>query len=109
VGQRDVQYDQLLAANDMVARVWEVGVLWCLQAGPLRYSEVGAALGAWSRQRPADSAITRALKRLGRNGFIEHTDGDDDHRRGTYNITDVGRERIASIAGIIAAVEDARR
>jgi DNA-binding PadR family transcriptional regulator len=106
VDQRDVQYDQLLAANSLIARIWEVGALWCLQAGPLRYSEVGHQLGAWSGLRPSDSAITRALKRLERNGFVDHTGGDDDHRRGTYAITDKGRERMTRIAVLIAAVKD---
>jgi DNA-binding HxlR family transcriptional regulator len=105
VDARDVQYDQVLMANRLVARVWEVGALWCLQAGPLRYSEVGGQLAAWSGLRPSDSAITRALKRLTRGGFVEHTGENEDHR-GTYEITRRGRDRIARIAVLIAAVDD---
>src|SRR5204862_8327601 len=105
VDARDVRYGEVVMATRLVARVWEVGALRCLQAGALRYGEVAGQVGARSGLRPSDSAITRALKRLTRAGFVEHTGEDEDHR-GTYEITHRGRDRIARIAALIAAVDD---
>ena len=100
----NVDYDQLLVASGLVVHTWEVGALCCLQAGPLSYTDVGTRLGAWSGLRPADSTITRALKRLEIAGFVVHHDGEDS-RRGTYEITASGLARIAEVAGLVARLD----
>jgi DNA-binding PadR family transcriptional regulator len=101
-----VQFDHLQEASSLVARIWEAGTLLILQDGPLRYSEVGNRLAVWSGRRPSDSAITRALKRLTRTGFVIHTGGGSDHRRGIYTITISGRQRAARISLLTRPLDD---
>ena len=100
----DLQFDHLKQANDLVNSLWEAAALFCLQAGPLRWTEVGNRIAAWSGLRPTDSQITRPLKRLERLGLLTKTGGKD-HRRGMYSITDAGRARVARIAALIKTIE----
>jgi DNA-binding PadR family transcriptional regulator len=99
------KFDQLQAASDLVTRIWEAGALYCLRDQPMRYTDIGNWLAAWSGQRPSDSAITRALKRLDRGGFVMHKDGHE-VRRGTYAITSDGRARIAKIAALTGTLDE---
>lgn len=106
VDSEDFRFDHLQTASDLVTRVWEAGTLHCLRDQPMRYTDIGNWLAAWSGLRPSDSAITRALKRLRRRGFVVRTDGHA-NRRGTYAITDKGRARISKIAALTGALDGA--
>ena len=98
------QFDHLKQVNDLVDNPWEGAALFCLQASPLRWTEIGRHIAIWSGERPTDSQITRALKRLERQGYLSKTGGPG-HRRGQYSITDAGRERVSRIAAVIKAIE----
>ena len=100
-----LNFGQLQTASDLVARIWEAGALYCLRDGPMRYTDIGNWLAMWSGLRPSDSSITRALKRLDRDGFVIHTDGHDDGR-GTYAISAEGRKRVAKIAALTEILDE---
>jgi DNA-binding PadR family transcriptional regulator len=98
------QFDHLKQVNDLVYNPWEGAILFCLQAGPLRWSEIARHITVWSGERPSDSQITRALKPLQRHGYVSKTGGPG-HRQGDYSITDAGCERAARIAALITTFE----
>jgi len=100
----NLRFDDLQEASDLVSRIWEAGTLFCLRDRTARYAEVGRWLATWSGSRPSDSAVTRALKRLQRAGFVAQSDGSRERRRGMYTITAAGRQRVDRITSLIGTL-----
>jgi len=100
----DLQFDHLKQVNSLVNSLLEAAALFCFQARPLKWSEVGARLTAWTGERLTDSQITRSLNRLTRQGFINKIHARND-KRDVYHITDAGRVRVIRIAALIKTIE----
>ncbi|GAA1570067.1 hypothetical protein GCM10009827_109880 [Dactylosporangium maewongense] len=100
---RDVE-----TAEELVRNIWDVGVLFALQRqSPLRYSELGAELTAWSGRRPGDSALTRSLERLSRAHLI--TAEGSSRERPRYTITSAGAQRIERVRTVVNALRPTAR
>jgi DNA-binding HxlR family transcriptional regulator len=100
-----LNFDDPLKANDLVPRTWEAGVLWCRRACPTLYADIGNWLAPCSGLRPSDSSITRAVKRLERDGLVGQADRHE-YGRSTYAITEEGRNHIAGIATLAGVLDE---
>src|SRR5262245_19734428 len=75
-----------------------------LAGAPMRFSDIGAAVDQWSRRRPNDSDITRALDRLRRAGYVSRSDSGSRRSR-IHTLTRSGRERASKIGILISVLE----
>jgi DNA-binding HxlR family transcriptional regulator len=83
----DAQCAAFQAAIDVLARPWNGQILTALQAGPLRFSEIAAAIpGA------GDKILSARLKDLEARGLITRHVHAGPPLRVTYDLTPPGRE-----------------
>lgn len=71
-----IEYHQIAAVRALVAHIWETACIICLGPGPRRYSELSAAMRAWSADPMPEGVLTRTLSSLKKDGVVvRHVDG----------------------------------
>jgi DNA-binding HxlR family transcriptional regulator len=90
------------AFQKMVNGKYKLRIVWDLQGGPLRYSQIGATLlrGQVGTQAISPRVLSRELKALVTAGLIEREDFGTVPPKVEYRLTDVGRSLIPVIATI---------
>ncbi|MDX3752576.1 helix-turn-helix domain-containing protein [Streptomyces sp. AK08-02] len=72
---------------------WASMVLYCLDDGPRRFSELRVPLG-----RVTPKSLTKSLRDLERNGFVSRTVHADPKLRVEYALTPLGRSVLEPLA-----------
>ncbi len=71
---------------------WTTRIVALLRAGPLRFSQVRAALGSVTAK-----VLTETLRAMEHDGFLRRTDYGGVPRRVEYELTDLGRSLLGPI------------
>ena len=79
-------------AVEVIADKWAVVVLWGLNEGPRRHSELITLIGGISKK-----VLTQTLRRLQANGLATRTDYGGVPPRVAYELTDLGRTLMGPI------------
>ena len=79
-------------AVEVIADKWAVVVLWGLNEGPRRHSELVTLIGGISKK-----VLTHTLRRLQANGLVDRRDFGGVPPRVEYELTGLGRTLMAPI------------
>jgi len=79
-------------AVEVIADKWAVVVLWGLNEGPRRHSELVALIGGISKK-----VLTQTLRRLQANGLVDRQNFGGVPPRVEYELTGLGRTLMAPI------------
>src|SRR5882672_8834855 len=92
----------VLAFQKLISGKYKVRILWDLQEGPLRYSEVrrGLLRGAVGTSEIAPRVLSRELKALTQAGLIARKDYGVVPPKVEYRLTPVGRSFVPIVAAI---------
>lgn len=88
-------------AVEVIADKWAVVVLWGLNDGPRRYSDLITLIGGISKKM-----LTQTLRRLQANGLVTRHDYGGVPPRVEYELTDLGRTLMAPIRLLTEWAED---
>ncbi|MEV0071627.1 MULTISPECIES: helix-turn-helix domain-containing protein [unclassified Amycolatopsis] len=80
---------------DLVGDKWSVLLLGTLAGGPLRYSDLIAAVPAISQRM-----LTLTLKQLQRAGFVERTSHPEVPPRVEYTLTELGSSLLSAVLAL---------
>jgi DNA-binding HxlR family transcriptional regulator len=105
VGVDEVELADVVAIRDLFQHAWLAESIVCLGERPLRYGELRAAVTQWTRIPVADSAMTRILRVLERDGLVARLDIDG-HKR--WTLTALGRRRMEEIVELSKVVTRCR-
>jgi DNA-binding HxlR family transcriptional regulator len=92
----------VLAFQKLISGKYKVRILWDLQEGPLRYSEIrrGLLRGAAGTPEIAPRVLSRELKALTQAGLIDRKDYGVVPPKVEYRLTPVGRSFVPIVAAI---------
>jgi DNA-binding HxlR family transcriptional regulator len=92
----------VLAFQKLISGKYKVRILWDLQGGPLRYSEIrrGLLRGAVGTPEIAPRVLSRELKALTQAGLIDRKDFRVVPPKVEYRLTPVGRSFVPIVAAI---------
>jgi DNA-binding HxlR family transcriptional regulator len=92
----------VLAFQKLISGKYKVRILWDLQGGPLRYSEIrrGLLRGATGTPEIAPRVLSRELKALTQAGLIDRKDYGVVPPKVEYRLTRVGRSFVPIVAAI---------
>jgi DNA-binding HxlR family transcriptional regulator len=92
----------VLAFQKLISGKYKVRILWDLQGGPLRYSEIrrGLLRGAAGTPEIAPRVLSRELKALTQAGLIDRKDYGVVPPKVEYRLTRVGRSFVPIVAAI---------
>jgi len=92
----------VLAFQKLISGKYKVRILWDLQEGPLRYSEIrrGLLRGAVGTPEIAPRVLSRELKALTQAGLIARKDYGVVPPKVEYRLTPVGRSFVPIVAAI---------
>jgi DNA-binding HxlR family transcriptional regulator len=92
----------VLAFQKLISGKYKVRILWDLQGGPLRYSEIrrGLLRGAAGTAEIAPRVLSRELKALTQAGLIDRKDYGVVPPKVEYRLTRVGRSFVPIVAAI---------
>lgn len=83
-------------AMDLIGGKWKAVILYHLQNGPLRFTELLHCLIS-----PTESVLSNQLKQLERDGLItKHIVGSKPPLKTTYALTDFGRSFLPALAAL---------
>ncbi|KWI59456.1 MarR family transcriptional regulator [Burkholderia pseudomultivorans] len=102
-----VELDQPCPIRDVLDRIgdqWSLLVLEALSGGTMRFNELGGAIGDVSNQM-----LSRTLKRLEQDGFVNRTLYAEVPPRVEYALTDLGRSFMTPMQAMIRWADEHHR